>query len=55
MIIVLIEDDEVLSGSDAVEVLSTDEIQQNLMDSGIITEEFTAGMQQDFNTQLLFK
>ena len=43
MNIVLIEDDKVLIGSDAVEVLT--EIQLNFTGSGInITEEFTAGM-----------
>jgi len=43
-IVLIDEDGEVLSGSDAVEVLDSDEVKQQLMDSGIITEEFTAGM-----------
>jgi len=35
--------DEVLSGSDAADMLNSNEIQESLMNSGIITEEFTAG------------
>lgn len=44
MTIVLIDDDKVLMGDEAVDVLSDSETQEDLKDIGIITNEFTAGM-----------
>ena len=41
--IVLIEDDKLLSGSDAVEELNNNVIKQRLEDAGYIIDNFTAG------------
>ena len=38
------EDNKVLTGDEAVDALSDSETQANLMDVGIITDEFTAGI-----------
>ena len=37
------EDNKVLTGDEAVDALSDSETQANLMNIGIITDEFTAG------------